>query len=155
MYSTLLDVSRRKTPAIVAGELDKLTAITEEEQLLVDKVNQMDAKRWEAMKEIAGVLKMDAETLKLDMLVRALERRPEEQQKLADTVNRLGNIVHQVRNINIQNKELVDSALEMVDFEMNMLKAAKTAPQTANYNRGAYNTGASLGVSSGKFDAKQ
>ena len=31
----------------------------------------------------------------------------------------------------------------------------KSAPETANYNRGAYNTGAQMGVETSAFDAKQ
>ena len=43
----------------------------------------------------------------------------------------------------------------MVEFDMSMLQAMKTAPETANYNKGAYNTGAHMGVGGGGFDARQ
>ena len=57
--------------------------------------------------------------------------------------------------MNEQNSELLNSALEMVEFEMNLLQAAETAPETANYNRGAYNAGDTMGVIDHGFDAKQ
>ena len=97
----------------------------------------------------------DPEGLKLDMLVRALEKRPTEQRKLAEAAERLGSVAKQVRNVNFQNKELIDSALEMIEFEMNILQSARRAPETANYSKDAYSTGDVLGTGSGKFDAKQ
>ena len=42
----------------------------------------------------------------------------------------------------------------MVEFEINMLQASRLAPETANYNRGAYSAGSTMGVTRG-FDAKQ
>ena len=50
---------------------------------------------------------------------------------------------------------MLEEALELVNFEMNMLQAYKAAPETANYTRSAYNSGAQMGVDSGGFDAKQ
>ena len=43
---------------------------------------------------------------------------------------------------------------EAVEFDMNMLQSMKAAPETANYNRGAYSAGTHMGVD-GRFDAKQ
>ena len=37
-YVTLLDLSRKKTPVIVAGEVEKLQKITDEEQSVVDRL---------------------------------------------------------------------------------------------------------------------
>ena len=38
---------------------------------------------------------------------------------------------------------------------MNMLQSMKAAPETANYNKGAYNTGDHMGAGGAAFDAKQ
>ena len=43
----------------------------------------------------------------------------------------------------------------MVEFELGLLQAMKQAPETANYSRGAYNTGDTMGDSRKGFDAKQ
>ncbi len=43
----------------------------------------------------------------------------------------------------------------MVNFDLNLVQAMRTAPETANYNRGAYNTGSVMGNANGYFDAKQ
>ena len=52
-------------------------------------------------------------------------------------------------------QQLIENSLELVRFDMNVLQAMKTAPETANYSRNAYSTGAIMGTGAGRFDAKQ
>ena len=53
-----------------------------------------------------------------------------------------------------QQKEiLLRHAMEMVEFDLTLLKSLKQAPETANYDKNAYNTGEILGGSG--FDTKQ
>ncbi len=40
---------------------------------------------------------------------------------------------------------LLAERLDMVDFNLNMIRAMKSAPQTANYSKNAYTNGQSLG----------
>ena len=58
-----------------------------------------------------------------------------------------------MRTANEQNEVLLKTALEMVEFDLTLLKSMRQAPETANYNKRAYNTGDLLG--GGGFDAKQ
>jgi flagellar biosynthesis/type III secretory pathway chaperone len=81
--------------------------------------------------------------------------KPEEQQKLAVVHDKLKSLIIQVARINDQNGELIKDALEMVQFEMNILQATKGAPETANYDRTAYNDGSVIGVAAKGFDARQ
>ena len=58
--------------------------------------------------------------------------------------------------INEHNKELIESSLEMVDFNLGLLQAMRSAPETADYTENAINAGNTYGGSfSGVFDAKQ
>ena len=154
-YENLLGLSMKKTPVIVAGNLEELAKITDEEQTIVSGINHLDAKRQEVYADIANVINKDVKTLKISDLIAMLKARPEEQQKLANVHDRLKAVVHEVARVNDQNRELILNALEMVEFDMNMLQAMKTAPETANYDRGAYNTGSQMGINSGAFDARQ
>ena len=105
--------------------------------------------------DIANVLNKDVETLKLSNLIEMMSVRPREQEKLAEVHGRLQSSVRELQRVNEQNKELLGNALEMVEFEMNLLQATKAAPETANYTRSAYSSGAQMGVTNGNFDAKQ
>jgi len=153
-YETLLELSKRKTPVIVKGDVAVLGQITDEEQIVVNKISHLDSKREAVTKDIANVINKDVETLKLSTLIELLANRPKEKKRLADIHDRLQQTVKNIRCINEQNQELLGQSLEMVNFDLNMIRAFKQAPETANYDKGAVNTGGTLGLTGG-FDAKQ
>jgi len=154
-YGELLELSLKKTPVIVAGKPQELEKITEEEQIVVNRLQKLEKERRKTMEEIAAVINRDVETIRLPDVIRILNRRPDAQKQLSVVYDKLKETVHSVERANSQNRELIQSALEMVEFDLNVLQAARKAPETANYNRGAYNVGTTLGVKTGSFDAKQ
>lgn len=154
-YEALLEISKRKTPVIVSGKIEDLQDITDEEQVIVDRISHLDSKRETVTKDIANVINKDVESLKLSVLIGLLDKQPAEQKRLADVHDRLKTVVSDVRRINEQNRELIDHSLEMVQFDLNMIKAMNQAPETANYGPLATNSGEMLGTSKGSFDAKQ
>lgn len=154
-YENLLGLSMKKTPVIVAGAMEELAKITDEEQNVVSKISRLEQRREEVFADIANVINKDVKTLKLSDLIEMLASRPEEQQKLARVHDKLSSAVHEVKRVNEQNRILIENALEMVEFDMNMLQAMKNAPETANYNKGAYNTGTHMSVDGSGFDARQ
>ncbi len=154
-YEKLLSLSMRKTSVIVSEDLIELTRITDEEQIIVGRINRLDHQRNEAVNDIADVLNKDVDKLKIVDLIRMLAARPEEQEKLAIVFDKLRESVRSVKRVNEQNRELIKDALELIQFDMNVLQAMNKAPESANYNRGAYNTGDMIGTSHMTFDAKQ
>lgn len=155
LYEDLLKLSMSKTPVLISGDLEALSRITEDEQEIVNKVNTLDKKREEGMKDIANVLGKDVKTLKLTDLIEILRSRPAEQNRLAAIYDKLSDTIGQMKRTNEQNRELIESSLEMVQFDMNVLQAYKAAPETANYSKNALNSGAYMGNTKGGFDAKQ
>ena len=153
-YETVLGLARSKTPVIVAGDLDALGKITDEEQSHADRLQNLDNTRSKVTADIANVINRDVKELKLAALVEMLDKSPAEQKKLSEICDRLSAVVHELARVNAQNSELLRSSLEMVDFELNLLNSLKAAPETANYSKGSY-TGGTLGVTRGNFDAKQ
>lgn len=154
-YEALLKLSQEKTPIIVKGDIVALQKITDEEQTVVDAISHLDSKREEITKDIANVLNKDVETLKLSVLIEILGKQPKEQAQLADIHDRLKTVVDNVKKINSNNSELIAHSLEMVEFDLNLLKAMKQAPETANYGSNAFNSGNILGSAVSGFDAKQ
>ena len=154
-YEKLLSLSMKKTSVIVSEDLKELTKITDEEQFIVSRINNLDHQRNEAVNDIANVLNKDVDKLKIVDLIKMLAARPEEQEKLAVVFDKLRVSVRSVKRVNEQNRELIQDALQLVQFNMNVLQAMNKAPESANYNRGAYNTGDVIGTSHMTFDAKQ
>ena len=154
-YEGLLKLSQEKTAYIVKGDLENIQRITDEEQEWVARLTKWEKQRVEVTADIANVLNKDVTTLKLTNLIQLLSARPAEQKLLEEAVNSLQVIVHEMQTANEQNRELIQHSLELVEFDLNLLQSMKTAPQTANYNRGAYNAGNTISSGYSGFDAKQ
>ena len=154
-YEALVALADQKTPAIVKGDIDTLGKITEDEQEIVGRIQRMEKSRKEILADIANVVNKDVETLKLINLIQMLGKRPDEQKKLANVQEKLKSTIDRLREANEKNQMLLTDALDMVGFNLNMIRALKSAPQTANYNKKAYSNGNVLGIFHGGFDAKQ
>ena len=124
-YEGLLEVSQRKTPIIVSGDLEKLQKITDEEQEMVNRLNRLERSRTEVTADIATVLNKDVTQLTLTNLIGMLEGRASERNALAIVHDRLSRIIRELRRVNEQNGSLLRDSLEMVEFEIAMLQAAK------------------------------
>ena len=82
-----------------------------------------------------------------------LNKQPKEQEALTAQRDRLLEAGAKMQQLNRQNEALLKQALEMVEFDLTLLRSTRQAPETANYDKNAYNTGDILGSSG--FDAKQ
>ena len=153
-YEKFFELSKRKTTVLVEGKVDELQKITEEEQKLVDIINIVDKKREGILKDMADVLNKKPQELTLLRLAEFLNSQPEEQKELVSLHDELKRLLKNVQSLNEQNKELVNELLKMVAFDMNLIKSLKKAPETANYDKSAVNTG-ELFIGASKFDAKQ
>ena len=105
------------------------------------------------MHDMSVVLNKPDEGFTLDSILEMLSSQPKEQQRLENVKTQLKTTLAEVRKINEQNQTLLNQALDMVEFDLTLFRSMRTAPETANYNKNAYNTGEILGNSG--FDAKQ
>ena len=154
-YSILIELADRKTPVIVSGDLESLEKITEDEQEIVGRIQGMEKQRAKVLADIANVVNRDVETLKLSNLVQLLEKMPDQQKLLVEVHEKLKETMDRLRLINNKNQMLLTEKIDMVNFNLNMIRALKSAPQTANYSKDAYTNGTALGIFHGGFDAKQ
>lgn len=154
-YERVAVLAESKTSAIVAGDIENLGKIMEEEQEIVGKIQGMEKQRDKFLADIANVVNKDVETLKLTNLVQMLESIPDQQQKLIAVHERLKKTTQSLSELNDRNQMLIADKLEMVNFNLNMIRNLKSAPQTANYSKDAHENGSVLGIFHGGFDAKQ
>ena len=52
-YGNLLETSMKKTPAIVSDDIKSLAEITDEEQIIVSRINHLDHQRNEAVNDLS------------------------------------------------------------------------------------------------------
>ena len=154
-YEKLVLLAEKKTSTIVKGDVENLSNITEDEQEIVGRIQMLEKQRIKVLADVANVVNRDVEELKLIDLIHMLNNVPEEQKKLQEVHERLKKTADKLKSENDKNQQLLADKLEMVDFNLNMIRAMKSAPQTANYSRDAYMNGQALGIFHGGFDAKQ
>lgn len=152
-YQELIELSDVKREAIVKADIQELGAITVREQEAADLLLNLTNKRTQVLSDMATVLGKDVEEITINKMIAYLEKQPAEQKKLITQRERLLEVGTQMQILNQQNEALLKQALEMVEFDLTLLKSMRQAPETANYDRNAYNTGDLLGSSG--FDAKQ
>lgn len=154
-YERLLVLAENKTPTIVKGDVESLSKITEDEQEIVGRIQKMEKQRIKVLADVANVVNRDVETSKLKDLIQMLAKVPDQQEKLREIHERLKQTTEKLKSINDKNQLLLVDKLEMVEFNLNMIRAMKSAPQTANYTSDANMNGQVLGIFHGGFDAKQ
>lgn len=153
VYENILKISNEKTQIIVNGDITSLEKITEQEQLLANDVQKLEREREKIMNDIGLVVKKDVSELTISNIISMLAAQPQEQEKLSRIHKKLRETLDEMILINDRNRQLIEHSLEMIEFDMTLLKSMRQAPETANYNKAAYNTGELLG--SAGFDAKQ
>lgn len=152
-YRRLLDLAKEKRQVIISANVDQLEKITNQEQEVTDILHNLERKRNSVITDMAVVLGKNPDDLTIENMIAILEKQPVEQKRLIESRAALREALDEMMLWNSQNQVLLQNALELVEFDLTLFKSLRQAPETANYNKDAYNTGALLG--SGEFDAKQ
>lgn len=152
-YKQLAELSKQKKQVIIDADVPALEKIVDLEQNVASKIQNLDNRRLKVMHDMSVVLNHSDQDFTVDTVIEMLSSQPKEQQRLKDVKKQLKTTLEEVRNINEQNQTLLNQALELVEFDLTLFRSMRTAPETANYNKNAYNTGEILGGSG--FDAKQ
>lgn len=153
LYETLTEICKQKTQIIVAADIPALEALTVIEQEKTDELLSYANKQAQILTDIKNVLGKAEEHITVTTLIGFLGSQPEVQKKLTIARDNLVASAKKMQTINAQNEILLKQAIEMTEFDITLFKSMRQAPQTANYNKNALNTGTILGGSS--FEAKQ
>ena len=152
-YQRLAELSKQKKQVIIDADVPSLEKIVDLEQDVASKIQNLDVRRRKVMHDMSVVLNKPEEGFTVDTILEMLSSQPKEQERLQNVKKQLKTTLAEVRKINEQNQTLLNQALEMVEFDLTLFRSMRTAPETANYNKNAYNTGDLLGSSG--FDSKQ
>lgn len=152
-YEALVELNDVKREAVIKANIEELGRVTVQEQDAASALLNLSNKRGQVLNDMAIVLGKEPKEMTINKMIGYLEGQPEEQKRLIERRDRLLEVGTQMRMMNRQNEELLKQALEMVEFDLTLIKSMRQAPETANYNKNAYNTGDLLGSSA--FDAKQ
>lgn len=152
-YTRLLDLADTKRQAIIAGAVADLEQVTATEEEISSDLKNLEKKRVRILRDMAVVLGHDGEQFTVTQVIEQMSSQPQEQKELTEARDALVDVASRLQAANAQNSILLQQALEMVEFDLTLFKSLKQAPETANYDKNAYNTGELLGGSS--FDTSQ
>lgn len=153
IYKKLTEYGEKKRQIIIDADIPELEKLTDLEQQASDELLTKSNKQIELLGDIATVLGKTDEKMTVTRLIGYLDKQPDIQSKLTETRDSLLDKADQMQKINDLNSQLLAQAIEMTEFDITLFKSMRQAPETANYDKSAYNTGTILGSSG--FDAKQ
>ncbi|MEE1027312.1 MAG: flagellar protein FlgN [Agathobacter sp.] len=153
IYIRLSEYAEQKRQILIDADIEALEKLTVLEQDASDELLSRSNKQVSILKDIANVLGKDSSDITVTKLIGYLETQPEYQKKLIVARDNLLKIATELKQKNNLNEILLNQAMEMTEFDITLFKSMRQAPETANYDRNAYNTGSLLGGSG--FDAKQ
>lgn len=153
IYKKLTEYGEKKRQIIIDADIPELEKLTDFEQQASDELLTKSNKQIALLGDIATVLGKTDEKMTVTRLIGYLDKQPDIQSKLTETRDSLLDTADQMQKINDLNSQLLAQAIEMTEFDITLFKSMRQAPETANYDKSAYNTGTILGSSG--FDAKQ
>lgn len=152
-YKKLLDLSEDLREALIESDVPSVERISAGQEDVANGIQSLESKRARIMNDIAVVLNKKPEELKVSMLEETLVNQPVQQKKLAAVRTELKETMDELKRINQSNQALIRQSMELLEFDLNLFRSMRQAPETANYNKSAVNTGDLLG--SRGFDTKQ
>ena len=151
IYTTLVGDEERKKDVLIAADVTALEEITTKEQLAGDDLIAYSNQQIQILKDIATVLGRTDGKMTVTRLISLLDTQPKVQMQLTEARDSLLEAANRMKSLSEQNAVLIRQAIELNEFDMTLFKSLRQAPETANYDKSAYNTGSLLGGSG--FDA--
>lgn len=151
IYQTLITYGEEKTDILIRADVPALEQLTSKEQLASDDLNTHSNQQIQLLNDIANVLGRAGEKMTVTSLIGLLDSQPKVQQKLTIARDNLLAAANRMNDLNEQNVALIKQAIELNEFDLTLFKSLRQAPETANYDKTACNTGSLLGSSG--FDA--
>ena len=126
---------------------------TADQESVANDLQALEGQRVRIMNDMALVLNRKPEELKVSALEESIGHQPQLQGRLRNVRMELTKTMEELKRRNQSNQALLRQSMELLEFDLNLFRSMRQAPETANYNKSAYNTGDLLG--SRGFDAKQ
>lgn len=152
-YQKLLALSEDLRGALIESDVPAVERISASQEDVANGIQSLESKRTRIMNDIAVVLNKKPEELKVSVLEETLANQPKQQARLAAVRTELKETMDELKRTNQSNQALIRQSMELLEFDLNLFRSMRQAPETANYNKSAVNTGDLLG--SRAFDTKQ
>ena len=151
IYQTLISYGEKKTDILIRADVPELEKLTCLEQLASDDLVTHSNQQVQLLKDIAIVVVRSDVLMTVTRLISLVESLSDVQKNLSVASEGLLAGADRMNHLNDQNVALIKQAIELNEFDLTLFKSLRQAPETANYDKTACNTGSLLGSSG--FDA--
>ncbi|OGO84941.1 MAG: hypothetical protein A2Y22_05575 [Clostridiales bacterium GWD2_32_59] len=124
-YSELLTKSKEKTRIIIENDVDKISEVTNEEQMMASKVMRLEKQRECIISDICLVLNANKKNFTITKLIEKLDNSENEQKRLIEIKREIIHKVNDLKKSNEKNKLLVAQALGLVNFTLNAINSKR------------------------------
>jgi len=131
VYDKLANLGERKRIALVAVDIEGLSKILDEEQLIAAKIQKLEQQRGEILQELSKNNSAVNSNTKAEDFYKTAPA-PIITQKLLDLHKKLSQNVERTLKIRDNNQILAQSALDVVKYNLNRLSGAFVEPTYGN-----------------------
>lgn len=133
LYNDLLAIEIEKKNFIVVNDLDTLATMNTVENTIISKINRLDKKRLETVRDMCDVLSLDIKTFTLSNLCDALKMQ-EDKDAVLEIREKLNALMEELKKANNANKVLIEASLDYINFSLNAIKSIQEPMQTGYEN---------------------
>lgn len=126
LYNNLLEISRKKTDIIVAGDVNALHELTKYEQEVIAKNLKLEKQRESIIGDIALVLNEKKENLTVTRLIQRLGNLEKDRDRLKELQIKIKDVLTKLKQSNDQNKVLLEQSMEMINYTMNAIQSTRS-----------------------------
>lgn len=146
VYDSLVNLGERKRAALVGIDMKSLSAVLDEENLLIAKIQKLEQRRVALLKNLSQADKTITETTRAKDFYRSAPSRVIEQ-KLCAAHDKLTKTVERAMQLKENNQVIAQCALDAVQGQLNRLSGAAVEPTYSG-------KGADIVTHEKKFDFK-
>ncbi len=125
----LLALSKQKREFLIAGEAQKLEAVTRQEEVLILRIGKLESLREKALQEIAAEHNLNIQGLTISQLRKMAD------DTVADKIKEFEQVFSSITNelvpLNQLNTQLIQQSLNFVNYNINLLAQTQTGPTYA------------------------
>lgn len=125
----LLELSKQKREFLIAGQAQKLEAVTRQEEVLILRIGKLEVLREKVLQEIAAAHQLNTQGLTISQLRQLADE--EVANKIKEFEQVFSGITNELVPLNQLNTQLIQQSLNFVNYNINLLAQTQTGPTYA------------------------
>lgn len=125
----LLELSKQKREFLIAGQAQKLEAVTRQEEVLILRIGKLEVLRERVLQEIADAYQLNTQGLTISQLRQLAD--DEVANKIKEFEQVFSGITNELVPLNQLNTQLIQQSLNFVNYNINLLAQTQTGPTYA------------------------